>query len=123
MSELYELNNFQEIDSHKYIDELNYDLIGTYISIADEMNKLSSDIQTYIIQDIEENFETEADTELGDFLNDFFFLIILNYNNEFLHIFIQDLIDTSELNENMILCVGNHIQQIIEDKKEIYEIL
>ncbi len=64
-----------------------------------------------VLRHTEQIYESEADTELGDFLNDLFKLYAYTPVEEFdeLHTSIRDLLYVSELDYTMVFQVGSSI--------------
>ena len=99
-------------------DDTLLEAVNVFISIAESSKGLPAEYQYYLIKAIEAQYETEADTELGEFLNLFVYLLwewgVQGAQDDYdIQQDIQDLIDVSDLNEDMLVLVGNQIQGMI----------
>ena len=85
------------------------EIVLLYLEIGSLLQRLPFSSYLAVLKNAEETFESEADTDLGDFLNDMFKLYA--YNNEFdeLHFFIRDLVYESELDYTMLFEIGSTI--------------
>ena len=119
MSDIISENIFEE----ELLDyDINYELVSVYLSISEEIKNIEPEHQYKIIKQVEYLYESEADTELGDFINDYVMILFTELYNEELHLEIQDLIDDSNLNEEMLICVGKDIESLIKEMKEAYHL-
>ena len=87
-------------------------LVGIYLTLVDNIRKLNPLQQYTLLKHIEEEYENEADTPLGEFI-ELFVEIMLYVQDESIHQDIQDLLDVADLNEEMLELVGNSINDLI----------
>jgi hypothetical protein len=87
-------------------------VLATYITLCDHIRLLNTWDQYRLLKHVETQFESEADSPLGEFLNEFIVLMLEN-NTESIHQDLQDLIDVAELNEEMLICIGETINESI----------
>ena len=95
-------------------DHISEDLVGLYINIA-HLSMLADPYQQYtMIKLIERDFESEADTDLGEFIEEFVQLLFATSNHDEIHQDVQDLLDVCDLNEDMLEKVGGHIEGLVK---------
>jgi hypothetical protein len=87
------------------------ELAFTYCGLAQDISKLDTVSQFQLLQHVETFFENQADTDLGDFLNEYAKLLVFSSVTDLqdgnIHQFMQDLIDASELDEDLLFQVCN----------------
>jgi hypothetical protein len=98
-------------------------LTELYLDVCNSFYQLPPHLLHGVLAYVEREYETVADTELGDFLNDLAKLVIVAQNNpseaDNLHQLVQDLLDDyEELNEDMLVCVGSHMQHAANTVKQ-----
>lgn len=87
--------------------------ILSYIQISESIKRLDS-LQHYnLIGYLENMYEDEADTLLGDFLDEMVQLFMYELHEEDLYSSIQTLIDSSEINLSLAYKVGQTILEVI----------
>ena len=80
-----------------------------YIEIAEKLKELDPLQQYELIKKVEAYFDDQSETELGDFLNDMAYLYLTEITNPEINNMIVNLIIDSELNFEMVSCVGETI--------------
>ena len=87
------------------------EIVLLYLEIGSLLQRLPFSSCLAVLKNAEETFESEADTDLGDFLNDMFKLYAYTPSEEFdeLHFFIRDLVYESELDYTMLFEIGSTI--------------
>lgn len=90
-------------------------LTELYLGVCDTFHQLPPEVLHGVLAYVEREYEMMADTDLGDFLNDIAKLVLVAQHNpseaDKFHQHIQDLLDDyEELNEEMLECVGGHLQ-------------
>jgi hypothetical protein len=87
------------------------EVVLLYLEIGTLLQLLPLTSCMSVLKYTEELYENEADTDLGDFLNDIFRLFAYTSSNEFdeLHSYIRDIVYDSELNYSMLFHVGSSI--------------
>jgi hypothetical protein len=90
-----------EIDTNQVI--CKYLLIANYIKPLDQFERY------LLIKYIENYFEDQCDTELGDFIEEMVWVYLYSLDDDDLHIYIREVIDCSECNLEMLDCVSNSI--------------
>lgn len=87
------------------------EIVLLYLEIGTLLRRLPLSSCLAVLKHTEETFESEADTDLGDFLNDMFKLYTYTPSEEFdeLHFFIRDLVYESELDYTMLFEIGSTI--------------
>ena len=88
-------------------------LFGVYLSLVDNIRRLNPLQQYTLLKHIEQEYELEADSPLGEFL-ELFVEIMLMTQDDSIHQELQDLIDCANLNEDMLITVGNSINDLIQ---------
>ena len=87
-------------------------VFSIYLTLVDNIRKLNPLQQYTLLKHIEQEYENEADTPLGEFI-ELFVEIMMYVQDESIHQDIQDLLDVAELNEEMLALVGNSINDLI----------
>lgn len=87
-------------------------LFCIYLTLVDNIRKLNPLQQYTLLKHIEDEYENEADTPLGEFI-ELFVEIMLYVQDESIHQDIQDLLDVADLNEEMLEAVGTSINDLI----------
>jgi hypothetical protein len=84
------------------------EVVLLYLEIAELLVHLPLSHCICILKKTEQMFESEADNELGDFLNNMFVLYAYHPSNDFdeMHTKIRDIVYESELNYDLIFQVG-----------------
>ena len=87
------------------------EIVLLYLEIGTLLQRLPMTSCLAVLKSAEETFESEADTDLGDFLNDIFKLYAYTPNEDFdeLHFFIRDIVYESELDYTMLFAIGSTI--------------
>lgn len=85
------------------------EIVLLYLEIGTLLQRLPLSSCLAVLKNAEETFESEADTDLGDFLNDMFKLYAYNEESDELHFFIRDLVYESELDYTMLFEIGSTI--------------
>ena len=85
------------------------DVVLLYLDISEQLKQIESVDHLRVIQWLEKEYINEADSPLGDFLNDIC-LVYLNYlYNDEIHEKIRDVVYDHDLDYDMIYEVGNTI--------------
>jgi len=87
------------------------EIVLLYLEIGTLLQRLPMTSCLAVLKNAEETFESEADTDLGDFLNDIFKLYAYTPSEDFdeLHFFIRDIVYESELDYTMLFAIGSTI--------------
>ncbi len=85
------------------------EIVLLYLEIGTLLQRLPMTSCLAVLKNAEETFESEADTDLGDFLNDIFKLYAYNEDFDDLHFFIRDIVYESELDYTMLFTIGSTI--------------
>ncbi len=88
-----------------------------WIDIANQAQTMSTRQLVVLIKCIEEYFDDQADTELGDMLEMFAQILFEHSENNTMnevHQDVQDLLDVCELNEDMLECVGRDVHERLQ---------
>ena len=89
------------------------ELVILYLDINNNICNKHSHQQFSLIQNIEQIYESESDTDIGDFLNNITVLLLNHFNNIDLHELIRNEIYESELNYNLLFEIGATILTMI----------
>ena len=89
------------------------ELVILYLDINNNICNKNSNQQFSLIQNIEQIYESESDTDVGDFLNNITVLLLNHFNNIDLHELIRNEIYESELNYNLLFEIGATILTMI----------
>ena len=90
------------------------DVTVNYLCLAQDICKLDPANQYRFMKVIEATFEDQADSELGDFLDAYVQLLVRAGDTDALHQDIIDLVDDHELDEPMLTCVAETIQDVYD---------
>ena len=87
------------------------EIVLLYLEIGTLLQRLPMTSCLAVLKSAEETFESEADTDLGDFLNDIFKLYAYTPSEDFdeLHFYIRDIVYESELDYTMLFAIGSTI--------------
>lgn len=80
-----------------------------YLEIAEQLKTKSKQEIVHLLKTIEQHYDSEADNDLGDFINNVACTILYHLNDDELHSYIRDDIYDSELDYNLIFCIGSTI--------------
>lgn len=94
-------------------DPLYAHTILSYIYISEIIKQLSPLQQHAIISYLETIYDEEADTLLGDFLDEMVQLFLYELYDDDLYSSIQTLIECSEIDISLAYCVGQTILEVI----------
>jgi hypothetical protein len=98
--------DYESFESNKSVE--------IFLHLANEIvGKCSEYDRWCLIKQVEHDFDSEADTPLGEFLEEFVWLMLERGALDEFHQDVQDLIDVANLNEDMLICVGEHIKSYI----------
>ena len=86
-----------------------YEPLCTYLTLTDSILRLNEYERWCLIKQVEHMYESEADSPLGEFLEEYVWLLLENGGTDMFHQDLQDLIDAADLNEEMLKTVGNSI--------------
>jgi hypothetical protein len=82
---------------------------SVYIEIAYKLKQTDVYDQYNLIKTVENMFETEADTDLGDFLNDIVVIYFSSLHSDSLEQEIIDKICETDLDQSMLYAVGKAV--------------
>jgi hypothetical protein len=85
------------------------DVISIYMELAKKLQKLSLDEQYNVLNQVQSYFEEQADTELGDFLNDIAFIYCSMLYDKNLEDIVTECIMVNDCNYDMLYQVGHTI--------------
>jgi len=94
-------------------DQLYYTTILNYIQIANVIKSFDSLQHYQLIKYLENTYDDEADTLLGDFIDEMVQLYMYDLYNDDLYIEIQQIVDSSEINVDLAYTISESILQII----------
>jgi hypothetical protein len=80
-----------------------------YLEIAQCFHSKSPAEKLHILRTIETHYDSESDTELGDFINNIFALCLQRSQDDDLHSYIRDEIYDSDLDYGLVFSVGTTI--------------
>jgi len=86
------------------------DVACSYLCLAQDICKLDAHNQYNFMKVVENYYEDQADSPLGDFLNEYVALLVEEGACDDLHQSIQDLVDDHQLDDEMLTCVADTIQ-------------
>ncbi len=86
-----------------------------YLCLAQDICKLSPSEQYRFMKVIEAYFDEESESPLGDFLEGFVQLLVTSGTSDYLHQEMEDLLTEHDLDEEMLVCVGETIQGFFND--------
>jgi hypothetical protein len=84
------------------------------VIINEGIRRLNFSDQLQFFRTIEREYETEADNELGEFLNRVVWSFINYGENDELHRLLSDIVDDSGLDEEMLSAVCKHINGFLQ---------
>ncbi len=84
-------------------------VVSLYLQISEALTQLNTDQHIKLIQWIEKEYINEADSPLGDYLNDMCLIFFTDLYEDELHDKIRTLIYDSELDYDMLYEVGKTI--------------
>ncbi len=87
------------------------EVVLLYLEIADLLQQLPITHCLQLLKTVERMFDSESDTDLGDFLNNIFLLYAYTSTQEWdeLHYQIRELLYNSELDYDVVFHVGTSI--------------
>jgi len=90
------------------------EIVSIYYQISNYTVRLTEEKRDIFIKYLEEYYLDESETELGDFIDEMAQIYVYDIQDEDLHLYIRECIDVSELNYEMLYCVGKYILEIVE---------
>ena len=103
----------EEIFRYEEEIETNMKIVEYCCSIGDCIKKLDSEKQYFCMKMIEHMFDSESDTILGDFINDFVMCIFDHIHKDSFHIELQSVIDESNCNLDMLEAVSKTMYEFV----------
>ena len=91
----------------------SFETVQTWLAISSKICQLNTWDQYLLMKQVETCFEDQADTELGEFIEEFVYLMLDRGAADDFHQDVQDLIDAAGLDDGMLQCVGKHIETLI----------
>ena len=90
-------------------DEYYNHTILNYVQIAEQVKKLDPYDRYLFIKYLEHEYDNEADTLLGDFLDEMVQLFVTNLHEDDLYADIETILDASDLNIDLAYTVSKTI--------------
>ena len=94
------------------------DPVVMYLEFADEFYKLEPHSKLSLIQTTEKQFLSEADTPVGEFLNDLFVVLVEAQNNDNLHQILEDMIDYHSLDDELVTLLNQTMMLTVHGMKK-----
>ncbi len=88
-------------------------VVCKYLIIAEHIKPLDPYERYLLIKYIEHYFDDQADTELGDFIEEMVLVYLYNLYDDELHTYIREVIDCSGCNLDMLNCVSETIIDVV----------
>ncbi len=85
------------------------DVVLLYLDISEQLKQIESVDHLHVIQWLEKEYINEADSPLGDFLNDMCLVYLNDLYNDEIHEKIRNVVYDHDLDYDMIYEVGNMI--------------
>jgi hypothetical protein len=83
-----------------------------YLRYAEYVLSLDAWEKFLLVKRIEKEFIEQCDTELGDFLNDYFLLILQDMDSECFELKLDQMLLNFDLNPEMMVCVADSLEEI-----------